>query len=66
MPEVTVLICTLNEAENIQHVLARIPNWVKEILVVDGHSTDGTIGMVQEYRPDIRVLYQRGNGKGDA
>jgi glycosyltransferase involved in cell wall biosynthesis len=42
-PSVTVLICTLNEAESLPHVLSRIPGWVDEILIVDGHSTDGTV-----------------------
>jgi glycosyltransferase involved in cell wall biosynthesis len=66
IPKVTVLICTLNEAENIPHVLQKIGSWVDEILVVDGHSTDGTVSIARECRPDIRVLYQPGRGKGDA
>ncbi len=65
-PMISVLICTLNEAENLPHVLNRIPTWVEEVLLVDGHSTDGTVEMAQKLRPDIRVLYQPGKGKGDA
>jgi glycosyltransferase involved in cell wall biosynthesis len=65
-PKVTVLICTLNEAESLPYVLPRIPEWVDEVLLVDGHSTDRTVEVAKELRPDIRVLYQPGKGKGDA
>jgi glycosyltransferase involved in cell wall biosynthesis len=63
---ITVLICTLNEEENIPHVLPRIPDWVDEVLVVDGHSTDSTVAAVRGLRPDARILCQPGRGKGDA
>jgi len=65
-PRITVLICTLNEEENLPHVLPSLPNWVDEVILVDGYSTDNTVKMAQQLRPDIRVLYQPGNGKGDA
>ncbi len=65
-PPISVLICTLNEAENLPHVLTRIPVWVHEILLVDGHSTDDTVDVAQRLRPGIRVLCQPGKGKGDA
>ncbi len=65
-PKITALICTLNEAENLPHVLPRIPNWVDEVLLVDGHSTDDTISVAQRLRPDIRILQQPGTGKGVA
>jgi len=65
-PRVTVLICTLNEEENLPHVLPRIPDWVDEVLLVDGHSTDRTVEVAKRLRPDIRVVYQPGRGKGDA
>ncbi len=65
-PTISVLICTLNEAENLPHVLTRIPVCVHEILLLDGHSTDDTVDVAQRLRPSIRVLYQPGKGKGDA
>jgi len=65
-PRVAVLICTLNEAENLPHVLPRIPNWVDEVLIVDGHSTDGTVEIARSLRPDARILNQPGRGKGEA
>jgi glycosyltransferase involved in cell wall biosynthesis len=63
---ITALICTLNEEESLPHVLPRIPNWVDEVLLVDGHSTDNTVALARELRPDVRVVTQPGRGKGDA
>jgi glycosyltransferase involved in cell wall biosynthesis len=65
-PPVTVVICALNEADNLQHVLPKIPGWVDEILLVDGHSTDATLEIARSLRPDIKILVQPGKGKGDA
>ncbi len=65
-PKITVLICTLNEEENLSQLLSRIPEWVDEVLLVDGHSTDNTVQVARQLRPDIQVLYQPEEGKGDA
>lgn len=63
---ITVLICALNEDEGLPHVLPRIPDWIDEVLLVDGHSTDRTVEVARELRPDVRVISQPGRGKGDA
>jgi len=65
-PKISVIICTLNEADNLPHVLPKIPEWVDEVILVDGHSTDNTVEIAKALRPDIRVLYQLRKGKGDA
>ncbi len=65
-PGITVLICTLDEEESLPYVLHRMPESVDEILLVDGHSTDNTVEVARKLRPDIKVLYQPGKGKGDA
>jgi len=65
-PKVSVIICTLNEEKNLPHVLPRIPAWVDEVILVDGHSTDRTIEVAKKLRPDVKVLYQPNRGKGDA
>lgn len=65
-PSITALICTLDEEESLPHVLLRIPDWVDEVLLVDGHSTDNTVAVARQLRPDVRVLTQPGRGKGDA
>jgi glycosyltransferase involved in cell wall biosynthesis len=67
MPTVSVVIPALNEAENLPHVLPRIPReWVDEVLLVDGHSVDDTVAVARELWPDIRIIYQEGKGKGAA
>ena len=65
-PRITALICALNEAINLPYVLPRIPAFVDEVLLVDGHSTDNTVAVARELRPDIHILYQPGEGKDDA
>lgn len=65
-PTVSVVLCALNERESLSYVLGRIPPWVHEILLVDGHSTDGTQALARELRPGVRILEQPGFGKGDA
>lgn len=64
--KVSVIICTLNETPNLPTVLPQIPSGLDEVLLVDGHSTDGTVELARELRPDIRLLCQPGTGKGDA
>ncbi len=63
---VSVVVPTLNEAENLPHVLPRIPEWIDEVLLVDGHSTDNTIEVARALLPSIRVVQQEGRGKGAA
>ncbi len=65
-PSITVIICTLNEEHNLLYVLPKIPDWVNEILLVDGHSTDATVEVAKKLCPRIHILYQTGKGKGDA
>jgi glycosyltransferase involved in cell wall biosynthesis len=65
-PRISVVIPTRNEVENLQHVLPNIPEVVSEVILVDGHSTDGTIEEAQRLMPDIRVIKQVNKGKGDA
>jgi glycosyltransferase involved in cell wall biosynthesis len=65
-PKVSVIICALNEEESLPHVLPKIPDWVDEILLVDGHSVDATVEVAKKLRPDIHVVCQPGTGKGDA
>jgi glycosyltransferase involved in cell wall biosynthesis len=63
---VSVVVPTLNEAENLPHVFARIPGWVHEIVLVDGYSTDDTVSTALSLRPDVRVVEQDRKGKGRA
>ena len=63
---VSVVIPALNEARNLPHVLASIPPDVHEVILVDGHSVDSTVGVARQLRPDIRVVMQTRTGKGNA
>ncbi len=63
---VSVVIPAKNEAKNLPHVLPRIPDWVDEVLLVDGHSTDGTPEVARSLLPAIRIVEQEGKGKGAA
>jgi glycosyltransferase involved in cell wall biosynthesis len=64
--KVSVVVPALNEAENLPHVLPRIPEWVYEVILVDGHSTDDTVKVAKELYPTIRIVQQQGRGKGAA
>src|SRR5437763_14550916 len=63
---VSAVIPALNEAENLPHVLPRIPTWVHEVILVDGQSSDDTVQVAQELWPTIRIVPQAGRGKGAA
>jgi glycosyltransferase involved in cell wall biosynthesis len=65
-PAVSVVIPTLNEAENLPHVFACLPPDIHEVVVVDGNSTDGTVRVARRLRPDVKVVMQTGRGKGNA
>ena len=66
LPTVTVVIPTLNEAENLPYVLERLPLWIHEVVIVDGHSTDDTVAVALRHRPDATIVIQDGKGKGNA
>jgi glycosyltransferase involved in cell wall biosynthesis len=66
LPSVSVVVPALNEARNIPHVFERIPNDVHEVVLVDGYSTDDTVAVAREHRPDVRILHQTRMGKGNA
>jgi glycosyltransferase involved in cell wall biosynthesis len=63
---VSVVIPTLNEAKNLPDVMARLPRGVHEVIIVDGHSTDDTIAVARQLRPDVVIVEQSGRGKGNA
>ncbi len=64
-PRVSIVVPALNEAENIPHVLPRIPAHY-EVVLVDGGSTDDTIAAARACRPDAVIVTQQRSGKGEA
>jgi glucose-1-phosphate cytidylyltransferase len=65
-PRVSVVVPALNEAPNLPFVLPFIPGWVAEVILVDGHSSDGTAAVAKSLWAGVKVVEQSGVGKGDA
>ncbi|WP_225891455.1 glycosyltransferase family 2 protein [Streptomyces dioscori] len=65
-PPVSIVIPAMNEAENLPFVFKTLPQWIHEVVLVDGNSTDDTVAVARELWPDVKVIEQRGKGKGDA
>ncbi len=63
---VSVVIPTLNEADNLPHVFERMPAEVSEVILVDGNSTDGTVQVARQLWPHLIAIKQTGQGKGNA
>lgn len=64
-PLVSVVVPAKNEANNLRHVLPLL-HQSYEVVVVDGHSVDGTMDVAQELRPDAILVEQTRKGKGNA
>ena len=64
-PRISVVLPTLNEAENLPHVLEGLSQDY-EVIIVDGNSNDRTVEVAQTLRPSVRIIRQNGRGKGDA
>jgi len=63
--EISVIVPTLNEAGSIEKVLNEIDKQnIDEILIIDGHSTDGTVELVKKL--GYRLVFQEGRGLGKA
>jgi len=63
---VSVVVPTLDEAKNLPHVLPGIPDWVLEVIIVDGGSKDNTIEVAKELRDDVVIIEDLTPGKGAA
>src|ERR1700709_934155 len=65
-PRVSVVIPTYNEAKNLPHVFAMLPEDLHEVIVVDGRSVDDTVEVALALRDDVRIVLQNRCGKGNA
>ena len=64
-PALSIVIPAKNEARNLPHVFAGLPGNC-EVILVDGNSTDDTVHIAQRLRPDITIIGQTREGKGNA
>jgi glycosyltransferase involved in cell wall biosynthesis len=66
IPSVSVIIPTLNEAHNLEILLPLLPDWISELIIVDGCSTDNTLDVVKQHCPTAIILTEARKGKGAA
>ena len=64
IPQITVVIPAKNEAQTLAKVIQGVRGYTDDIIVVDGHSTDGTREIARNL--GVQVESDRGKGKGDA
>jgi len=64
-PRISIVVPARNEARNLEVILPRLPI-VHEVILVDGHSVDGTVETALRVMPSIRVVQQTRTGKGNA
>jgi len=64
-PRISIVIPARNEARNLEVVLPTLPE-VHQVILVDGHSVDGTVETALRVLPGIEVIQQTRRGKGNA
>ena len=55
LSQITPLILTFNEKENIVRSVAPV-SWAKEVLIVDSGSTDGTLEIARAAHPKVKIV----------
>lgn len=61
--KISLVIPTLNEEKNLPIVLEEIPDYIDEIIIVDGYSKDNTVEIAKKY--NCRIFYDD-VGKGSS
>ncbi|MDO8581072.1 MAG: glycosyltransferase family 2 protein [Candidatus Omnitrophota bacterium] len=64
MTEITAVIITKNEEQQISRCLDSLKSWVKEIIVIDDGSTDQTVSLAQKAGAKVIVQTSKGNFDG--
>jgi len=64
--KVSVIVPVKNESGAIKLILDKMPNYVHEVIVVDGNSTDNTVEIAQAHPRVDKVIIQQSRGKGGA
>ncbi len=60
--KITVVIPCLNEGVGLNSILKNIPDIVNEVIVVDGNSTDNSVGIARNYGAKVIIQKKRGYG----
>ncbi len=63
-PPISVIICTKNEAGGIANLIHEASKFSQEVIVIDGHSSDGTADLAKQ--AGAKVWQDNGKGKGAA
>lgn len=59
--KVTLLVPTLNEIDGMKTIMPKVKDeWIDQILIVDGQSTDGTVEYAKEQGYDIVIQQKKG------
>lgn len=65
MPDVSVIIVSWNAKEHLQNCLRSLNDpgckYTQEVIVVDNASTDGTVDLVEEQFPEVKLIKNSGN-----
>lgn len=64
MAKVSIIIPTKYEAEGLQKVIQSVKPYAKEIIVIDGHSQDGTREIAKKEK--VKFFLDHKKGKGEA
>lgn len=61
--DVSIIIICKNCADNIESAIQSALNAApQEIVIVDGHSTDGTLDIVEKYKDQVKLVFDPGKG----
>ena len=72
--KLSVVICVYNEKDTVLELVSRVQyvdlgaGWTKQIIIVDNHSTDGTVELLKTIQDkNVRIIFQPKNyGKGNS
>jgi glycosyltransferase involved in cell wall biosynthesis len=53
---VSVVVTACGRAQDPSRVLEQVPEWVDEVVLVDGHASDDAIAAARAIRPNVRVV----------
>ena len=62
--KISIVVPTKNEVNSLGDILEKVKDMTNDLLVVDGHSTDGTVDLAK--KSGAKVVLDNGLGKGDA